>query len=97
MHEREGADRLVTELLGKHWSDCSVSIGSRDLLKSRLSGLAVRVPGYRSRGPVRFPTLPDFLTSSGSGRVSTQPRDYNRGAASKKKQRLPSRKPQIRP
>jgi hypothetical protein len=40
----------------------------------RLCGLMVRVPGYRSR--VRFPALPDFL-SSGSGTGSTQPREYN--------------------
>jgi hypothetical protein len=26
---------------------------------------------------VRFPVLPDFLRSSGSGRGSTQPRGYN--------------------
>jgi hypothetical protein len=37
----------------------------------------VRVPGYRSRGPVRFPALPDFLRSSGSGTGPTQPREYN--------------------
>jgi hypothetical protein len=27
--------------------------------------------------PVRFPELPDFLRSSGSGTGSTQPREYN--------------------
>jgi hypothetical protein len=42
-----------------------------------LRGLMVTVPGYRSRGPVRFPTLPNFLRSSGSGTGSTQPREYN--------------------
>jgi hypothetical protein len=26
---------------------------------------------------VRFPTLPDFLRSSGSGMGTTQPREYN--------------------
>jgi hypothetical protein len=26
---------------------------------------------------VRFPAIPDFLTSSGSGTGSTQPREYN--------------------
>jgi hypothetical protein len=26
---------------------------------------------------VRFPAIPDFLRSSGSGTGSTQPRDYN--------------------
>jgi hypothetical protein len=31
-----------------------------------LCGLVVRVPGYRSRGRIRFLALPDFLRSSGS-------------------------------
>jgi hypothetical protein len=35
----------------------------------RLCGLVVRVSGYR------FPALPDFLSSSGSGTGSTQPRE----------------------
>jgi hypothetical protein len=34
---------------------------------------------------VRFPVLPDFLRSSGSGTGSTQPCEYNRGATGKKK------------
>jgi hypothetical protein len=46
---------------------------------------------------VRFAALPDFLRSSGSRTVSTQPRKYNWGAAWKRKQRLRSRKPRIRP
>jgi hypothetical protein len=32
------------------------------------------------RSRVRFPALPDFLRSSGSGTESTQPREYNWGA-----------------
>jgi hypothetical protein len=32
------------------------------------------------RSLVRFPALPDFLRSSGSGTESTQPREYNWGA-----------------
>jgi hypothetical protein len=39
--------------------------------------LVLRAPGYRSRGPDLFPTLPDFLRSSGSGTGSTQSREYN--------------------
>jgi hypothetical protein len=45
---------------------------------------------YRATDPdvrVRFPLLPDFLRSNGSGTGSTQPREY----------RLQSRKPRIRP
>ena len=49
----------------------------RRMKRDRLCGLVVRVSGYRYRGRVRFPTLPDFLSSSGSGTVSTQPREVN--------------------
>jgi hypothetical protein len=38
-------------------------------------GLPLWSNGQRSR--VRFPELPDFLRSSGSGMGSTQPREYN--------------------
>jgi hypothetical protein len=46
---------------------------------------------------VRVPGLPDFLRSSRSGTGSTQPRQYNWGATWKKKYRLRSRKPRLRP
>jgi hypothetical protein len=46
---------------------------------------------------VWFPELPDFLRSSGSVTESTQPREYNRGAIWKKKWRLLSINPRIRP
>jgi hypothetical protein len=48
-----------------------------DVIMDRLCGLVVRVPGYRSEARVRFPALPDFLRSSGSGTGSTQLREYN--------------------
>jgi hypothetical protein len=50
----------------------------RKWLRDRLCGLVIRVPDYRSRGP-----LPDFVRSSGSGTGSTQLREdmyvYTRG------------------
>jgi hypothetical protein len=48
----------------------------------RFCGLVVRVPGHTSR--IRFPALPVFLSSSGSGTGSPQPREYNCGATRKK-------------
>jgi hypothetical protein len=50
------------------------------LLFDRLSGLVVRVPGYRSSGlGFDSPVLLDFLRSSGSGTGYTQPRENNWG------------------
>jgi hypothetical protein len=57
----------------------------------------VRVLATGSEDRVRFPALPHFLRNSGSGTGSTQPREYNSGAAWKEKQRLRSRKLRIRP
>jgi hypothetical protein len=37
----------------------------------------VRVLDYTSRGPGSIPGVIDFLSSSGSGTGSTQPREYN--------------------
>jgi hypothetical protein len=50
-----------------------------------LCGLVVRVPGYRSRRPGSIPSAARFfLRSSGSGTGSTQPREDNWGAISRK-------------
>ena len=47
-------------------------------LRDRLCGLVVRVSGYRYRGlGFDSPTLPDFLSGSGSGTGCTQPREVN--------------------
>jgi hypothetical protein len=43
--------------------------------KIKKVGLTLWSSGQRSR--VRFPALPDFLRSSGSGTGSTQPREDN--------------------
>jgi hypothetical protein len=42
-------------------------------IHDRLRGLVATDPEV----PVRFPALPDFVRSSGSGTESTQPREYN--------------------
>jgi hypothetical protein len=43
-------------------------------LRDGLFGLVVKSSWLLTQGPhVRFPTLPDFLSSSGSGMGSTQP------------------------
>jgi hypothetical protein len=47
-------------------------------LCDRLCGLAVRVPGYRSRGPGSIPGATTFSEKKcGSGMGSTQPHEYN--------------------
>jgi hypothetical protein len=46
-------------------------------LTDRLSGLVIKVPGYRSRGRVRISALPDFQRSGEFGTGSTQPCEYN--------------------
>jgi hypothetical protein len=47
------------------------------------------------RSQVRFPALPDFLRSSGSGTGSSLPRVDNWGAIWRQKYRLRSRKPRL--
>jgi hypothetical protein len=46
-------------------------------MNDRLCGLVFPATDPEIR--VRFPALPDFLRSSGSGTGSTQPREYNWG------------------
>jgi hypothetical protein len=64
----------------------SLSEGSR---AQRMTTVSTRPPLWSSgqsfwlqiqRYRVRFPELPDFLRSNGSGTGSTQPREYNWGA-----------------
>jgi hypothetical protein len=47
---------------------CSISVNRYEVV-DRLCGLAVRVPGYRSRGP-------GSISGSGSESGSTQPHEY---------------------
>jgi hypothetical protein len=55
-------------------------LASLDVTEDHLCGLVATDPEVR----VRFPALPDFLRSRGSGTGSTQPREYNWGATWKK-------------
>ena len=58
------------------WSSCTVPVrGELSYLAPLGSGQSFWLQIQRSR--VRFPALPDFLSSSGSGTGSTQPREVN--------------------
>jgi hypothetical protein len=61
IHKRESFIFLGIKRLSQ-WQNYSGNDSNSD----RLCGPVVRVPGYRSRGPGRFPTLPDYLRSTGS-------------------------------
>jgi hypothetical protein len=50
----------------------------------RFSGLIIRIPGYRSKGPSSISGATSFLRSSVSGTGFTQPREYNQWANWKK-------------
>jgi hypothetical protein len=50
------------------------------LYRRRLTASVVYLSHFLATDPevrVRFPALPDFLRSSGSGKGSTQPREHN--------------------
>jgi hypothetical protein len=66
-------------LLAFHSFKISVIYQTTKELFNCLCGLAVRVPGYRSKGPGYYqaPVIPDFLRSRGSATGSTEPREYN--------------------
>jgi hypothetical protein len=66
----------------KHFVNFIVNIVVNEEGRGELSVLDF---GARFRNPVRFPALPVCLRSTGSGTVSTQPREYNWGATWKKK------------
>jgi hypothetical protein len=54
-------------------------------VKDILCGLLVEFLATDPEIRVRFPVLPDLLRSSGYGTRSTEPREYNWGATSKKR------------
>jgi hypothetical protein len=63
-----------------------VEIGAKENVQPKRDELAVDWRNLRNQDfflatdpevRVRFPALPDFLRSSGSGTGSTQPREYN--------------------
>jgi hypothetical protein len=49
-------------------------------ISERCEGKQMRHDTIFEGSRVRSPALPDFLSSSGSGTGSTQPREVNRGA-----------------
>jgi hypothetical protein len=60
-----------------------------------LCGLVTWFMAADLRSRVRFPALPDFLSSFGSGTGSTQPREDKWGATWKRKYQLRSWKPRL--
>jgi hypothetical protein len=64
-------------------------------MAERLCDLVVEFLATDPEVRVRFPALPDFLRSNGSGTGSTQPREYNWGATWKEKVGAPVYKTEI--
>jgi hypothetical protein len=74
--------RTLTEiyelnLLPIRYNMTKYTSSSCDLFVDRLCGLVVEFMAIDLEVWVRFPALPDFLKSSGSGTGSTQLREYN--------------------
>jgi hypothetical protein len=67
-------DIVASLLIIARYLKLNMRLNKETVISDRLCGLVVRVPGYRSRRP-------EFLRRSGSGTGSTEPRQYNRGAA----------------
>ena len=73
-HRQSVSDSGVLRRISRHTREEKHDVGERrPPLWS--SGQSFWLQIQRSR--VRFPALPDFLSSSGSGTGSTQPRDVN--------------------
>jgi hypothetical protein len=73
---KSASPKRKSEMLSPESTFSAVHYGSGPLLWS--SGQSFWLQIHKSR--VRFPALPDFLRSRGSGMGSTQPREDNWGA-----------------
>jgi hypothetical protein len=65
------------------------------LCATSLTASVVKWSEFLARSRVRFPALPDFLSSSGSGTWSTQPREDNWGATWTKKVAAPVKRAEL--
>jgi hypothetical protein len=67
--------RNIKEADRDKWSDFKADIPPEYTPRDRLCGLVVGVAGYRPRGSAFDFCSLDFLSSTGSGTGSTQPRE----------------------